>query len=166
MSWSKSRAIVAAVLCVALSGCGFQLRGQASLPFDTLYVPGSSPLVVELKRNLVAGTHSRLTNSERDAQAILSFSHEVREKVVLSYTTAGLVREFQLRYRVGFRLYDRKGRNYMPPNEIQLTRDVSFNESQVLAKESEEALLYADMQSDMVQQIIRRLVAARVPAAE
>jgi len=166
MSWSKSRAIVAAVLCVALSGCGFQLRGQASLPFDTLYVPGSSPLVVELKRNLVAGTHSRLTNSERDAQAILSFSHEVREKVVLSYTTAGLVREFQLRYRVGFRLYDQTGRNYMPPNDIQLTRDVSFNEGQVLAKESEEALLYADMQSDMVQQIIRRLVAARVPAAE
>jgi len=164
MSWSK--AIVAAALCVALSGCGFQLRGQASLPFDTLYVPGSSPLVVELKRNLVAGTHSRLTNSERDAQAILSFSHEVREKVVLSYTTAGLVREFQLRYRVGFRLYDQTGRNYMPPNDIQLTRDVSFNEGQVLAKESEEALLYADMQSDMVQQIIRRLVAARVPAAE
>ena len=164
MSWS--RVIVAAVLCVALSGCGFQLRGQASLPFDTLYVPGSSPLVVELKRNLVAGTHSRLTNSERDAQAILSFSHEVREKAVLSYTTAGLVREFQLRYRVGFRLYDQTGRNYMPPNDIQLTRDVSFNESQVLAKESEEALLYADMQSDMVQQIIRRLVAARVPTAE
>ena len=164
MSWSK--AIVAAVLCIALSGCGFQLRGQASLPFDTLYVPGSSPLVVELKRNLVAGTHSRLTNSERDAQAILSFSHEVREKVVLSYTTAGLVREFQLRYRVGFRLYDQKGRNYMPPSEIQLTRDVSFNEGQVLTKESEEALLYADMQSDMVQQIIRRLVAARVPTAE
>ena len=164
MSWSKT--LTAAALCAALAGCGFQLRGQASLPFDTLYVPGSSPLVVELKRNLVAGTHSRLTDSGRDAQAILGFSHEVREKVVLSYTTAGLVREFQLRYRVGFRLYDQKGRNYMPPSEIQLTRDVSFNESQVLAKESEEALLYADMQSDMVQQIIRRLVAARVPTAE
>jgi LPS-assembly lipoprotein len=71
-----------------------------------------------------------------------------------------------LRYRVGFRLYDAKGRNFMPPNEIQLTRDISFNEGQVLAKESEEALLYSDMQSDMVQQIIRRLVAARVPTAE
>lgn len=164
MWWS--RAIAAAVLCAALSGCGFHLRGQATLPFEALYVPGSSPLVVELKRNLVAGTHSKLTNSERDAQAILGFTHEVREKVVLSFTTAGLVREFQLRYRVGFRLYDLKGRNYIPPNEIQLTRDVTFNEAQVLAKESEEALLYADMQSDMVQQIIRRLVAARVPTAE
>jgi len=164
MSWS--RALAAAALCAVLAGCGFRLRCQATLPFETLYVPGSSPLVVELKRNLVAGTRSRLTNSERDAQAVLSFTREVREKVILSYTTAGLVREFQLRYLVGFRLYDQKGRNYIPPNEIQLTRDISFNDAQVLAKETEEALLFRDMQSDMVQQIIRRLVAARVPTAE
>lgn len=164
MSWS--RAIVAALLCAALCGCGFKLRGEATLPFERLYLPGASPLVIELRRNVVARTHTKLTDSERDAQAILGFTHEMREKVILSFTTAGLVREFQLRYRVGFRLYDQKGRNYIPPNEIQLTRDVSFNEGQVLAKESEEALLYVDMQSDMVQQIIRRLVAARVPTAE
>ena len=164
MWWS--RAIVAAALCAALAGCGFQLRGQASLPFDTLYVPGASPLVVELKRNLVAGTHSKLVSSEKDAKAILGFTSEVREKVILSFNTSGLVREYQLRYRVGFRLYDAKGRNYLPPNEIQLTRDVSFNEAQVLAKETEDALLYRDMQTDMVQQIIRRIVSAKVPTDE
>ena len=164
MWWS--RALAATALCAALAGCGFQLRGQASLPFDTLYVPGASPLVVELKRNLVAGTHSKLVNSEKDAKAILGFTSEVREKVILSFNTSGLVREYQLRYRVGFRLYDAKGRNYLPPNEIQLTRDVSFNEAQVLAKETEDALLYRDMQTDMVQQIIRRIVAAKVPTDE
>jgi len=164
MWWS--RALAATALCAALAGCGFQLRGQASLPFDTLYMPGASPLVVELKRNVVAGTHSKLVNSEKDAKAILGFTNEVREKVVLSFNTSGLVREYQLRYRVGFRLYDAKGRNYLPPNEIQLTRDVSFNEAQVLAKETEDALLYRDMQTDMVQQIIRRIVAAKVPTDE
>ena len=164
MWWSG--ALAATALCAALAGCGFQLRGQASLPFDTLYMPGASPLVVELKRNVVAGTHSKLVNSEKDAKAILGFTHEVREKVILSFNTSGLVREYQLRYRVGFRLYDAKGRNYLPPNEIQLTRDVSFNEAQVLAKETEDALLYRDMQTDMVQQIIRRIVAAKVPTDE
>ena len=164
MWWS--RALAATALCAALAGCGFQLRGQASLPFDTLYMPGASPLVVELKRNVVAGTHSKLVNSEKDAKAILGFTHEVREKVILSFNTSGLVREYQLRYRVGFRLYDAKGRNYIPPNEIQLTRDVSFNEAQVLAKETEDALLYRDMQTDMVQQIIRRIVAAKAPTEE
>lgn len=154
------------LLCATLCGCGFQLRGQATLPFETLYVPGSSPLVVDLKRNVVAGTHTKLVSSEKDAKAILGFTSEVREKVILSFTTAGQVREFQLRYRVGFRLYDQKGRNYIPPSEIELTRAVTFNEGQVLAKESEEVLLYGDMQSDMVQQIIRRMVAVKVPTAE
>ena len=164
MSWSS--AIVGAVLCAVISGCGFQLRGQASLPFDTLYMPGASPLVVELKRNVVAGTRSKLVDSEKDAKAILGFTHEVREKVILSFNTSGLVREYQLRYRVGFRLYDAKGRYYIQPNEFQLSRDVTFNETQVLAKESEDALLYRDMQSDMVQQIIRRIIAAKAPGDE
>lgn len=168
MSWCRTIAAAAllAALGATLSGCGFQLRGQASLPFSNLYVPGSSPLVVELKRNVVASTHTRLVDRERDAQAIIGFTHEVREKVILSFNTSGLVREFQLRYRVGFRVYDPKGRDYVPASEIQLTRDISFNDAQVLAKESEEQLLYRDMQSDMVQQIIRRLAAAKLPATQ
>ncbi len=164
MSWSRT--IAAALLGALLSGCGFQLRGQASLPFGSLYVPGSSPLVVELKRNVVAGTHTRLVNRERDAQAILGFTNESREKVILSFNESGLVREFQLRYRVGFRVYDAKGRDYLLASGIQLTRDISFNDAQVLAKESEEQLLYRDMQSDMVQQIIRWLAAAKTPTAQ
>ena len=68
--------------------------------------------------------------------------------------------EFQLRYVLSFRVHDAKGRDYLPQREIRLTRDVPFNNSRVLAQESEELLLYRDMQSDMVQQILRRLSAA------
>ena len=48
---------------------------------------------------------------------------------------------------------------------VMLLRDISFNDADVLAKESEEQLLYRDMQSDMVQQILRRLAAAKPAAA-
>ena len=147
---------------LAVAGCGFQLRGQAQLPFDTLYIPGSTPLVVELKRNLAAASKTRLVESPGDAQAVLGFTQESRDKVILSFNTAGRVSEYQLRYRVGFRVTDAKGRQvYLPTNEVLLTRDVSYSDAQVLAKEAEEALLYRDMQSDMVQQILRRLVAAK-----
>jgi LPS-assembly lipoprotein len=73
------------------------------------------------------------------------------------------VREFRLRYRVGFRVHDGKGGEYVAQNNLELTRDVSFNDAQVLAKEAEEQLLFRDMQSDMVQQILRRLAAAQKP---
>jgi LPS-assembly lipoprotein len=151
-----------ALAAALLSGCGFQLRGQAQLPFETLYIPGGSPLVVELKRNVAAASKTRVVDIVGDAQAVLGFTAELRDKVILSFNTAGRVSEYQLRYRVGFRVTDPKGdRVYLPTSEILLTRDISYSDAQVLAKEAEEALLYRDMQSDMVQQILRRLVAAK-----
>ena len=157
------RATLLVLLAAALlTGCGFHLRGQAQLPFETLHIPGSSPLVVELKRNLAAASKTRLVDSPTDAQAVLGFTQEARDKVILSFSTAGRVQEYQLRYRVSFRVSDPKsGQVYLPTNEILLTRDVTYNDAQVLAKEAEEALLYRDMQSDMVQQILRRMVAVQ-----
>jgi len=102
----------------------------------------------------------RLVGDPAEAQATLSVSSEERSKSILSFDTGGRVREFQLRYRLGFRVHDAHGREYLPQSEIRLTRDISFNDAQVLSKESEELLLYRDMQSDMVQQILRRLSAA------
>ena len=159
------RVLAIFALASLMASCGFQLRGQARLPFETLYigVPEISQLGTELKRNIIAGTHTKLVNDPTQAQAILSISGEDRSKSILSFDTAGRVREFQLRYRLSFRVHDSRGRDYLPQSEIQLTRDISFNDAQVLAKESEELLLYRDMQSDMVQQILRRLSAA--PAA-
>jgi len=156
------RILAIAVLGLVTAACGFQLRGQARLPFDTLYVavPEISRLGIELKRNIVAGTHTKLVNDPAQAQAILSVAAEDSSKIILSFDTSGRVREYQLRYRLSFRVSDAKGRDYLPLSEIRLTRDISFNDAQVLAKESEEALLYRDMQSDMVQQILRRLSSA------
>ena len=156
------RIVAIILLGLVTAACGFQLRGQAKLPFETLYVaiPQVSELGTELKRNIIAGTHTKLVNDPAQAQAILDLISEDRGKSILSFDTSGRVREFQLRYRISFRVRDARGRDYLPQSEIRLTRDISFNDAQVLSKESEELLLFRDMQSDMVQQILRRLAAA------
>ena len=127
-----------ALACLALmllAGCGFQLRGQTTLPFDTLHVVGNSPLLVELKRNVAAGSHTKMVDQPTDAQAVLQLSLEQREKVIQSLDTNGRVREYQLRYRVGFFVHDGKGNNWIPTSEIALTRDISFNDSQIIRSE-------------------------------
>jgi LPS-assembly lipoprotein len=151
-----------------LSACGFELRKAPTYPFKTLFtgIPEASVFGQELKRNIAAGNGTRPVNTAEEAQAQVVFTQDVREKVILSLNTAGRVREFQLRHRVGFRVVDNRGREYLPLNEIVLTRDVSFNDAQLLAKEAEETLLYRDMQADMVQQIMRRLSGARMPTNE
>jgi len=159
----SSRALALA-LALLLAGCGFRLRGTAEVPFETLYVPGAtSGIALDLKRNIQAGTKARVVDDPSKADAVLQFTEETRQKEILSLTGTGRVREFQLRYRVAFRVHDGKGAEYVPPNTIQLTRDVTFNDAEILAKEQEEQLLFRDMQFDMVQQIMRRLAAAKRP---
>jgi LPS-assembly lipoprotein len=158
------RTLVALLAAALLSGCGFRLRGAAELPFETIYVPNATAgVALDLKRNLQVGTRARVVDEPKDAQAILQFTQETREKEILSLTGGGRVREFQLRYRVGFRVHDGKGGEFVPQSTIQLSRDVTYNDAAVLAKEAEEQLLYRDMQTDMVQQIMRRLAAAQRP---
>jgi LPS-assembly lipoprotein len=156
-------ALAAALL---LAACGFQLRGAADMPFDTLYVPGATGgIALELKRNIQSGSATRVVDDPKAAQAQLLFSEETRAKEILALSTAGRVREFRLIYRVGFRVADGKGGNYVPPSTVELTRDVTYDDAVALAKETEEQQLYRDMQVDMVQQIMRRLAAARPPQA-
>ena len=152
------------IVLVVLAGCGFRLRGTAEVPFQALYIPSaSSGIALDLKRHIEAGTNARVVDQPTGADATLQFSHETREKVILSLTAAGRVREYRLRYRVGFRVHDAKGTDYVPQSSLELTRDVTFNDAEVLAKEAEEQLLFRDMQSDMVQLIMRRLAAAQKP---
>ena len=149
---------------LSLSGCGFALRKAPNFAFTTLFssLGESSPLGVELRRSLQSTRKVEVISDPRrinEAQVVLDVLGDQREKVVLSTNASGQVREFQLRLRFRFRLRTLAGKELIPETEILQQRDISFNESAVLAKEAEEALLYRDMQSDVVQQIMRRLAA-------
>ena len=157
--------LLALGLPLALSACGFQLRQAPNLPFNTMFTgfAESSSLGQELRRSLEAsGVRVITDNRQLDAaQVILEVIQDQREKVVVGVNTSGLVREFQLRVRFKFRLRDKAGNEVIPETELLLQRDFSFSESSALAKEAEEALIYRSMQSDVVQQALRRLSAVK-----
>ena len=148
-----------------LGACGFHLRGQGAfaLPFQRLYVQSANdyaPFIAELKRAIEANS-VEITDSPEQAQLTLQIFSEVADRQILSLSGGGRVREFQLQYRISLRAYDQKQQDWLAPEEITLRRDFYFDDSQVLAKEQEEALLYQNMRSDAVQQVLRRLNHAR-----
>lgn len=151
--------LLAVAMLVSLSACGFALRGPVSFPFKSIYIglSDASSLGGELKRQIRANGQTQITAEAKDAEVILDVLSETREKQILSLNSQGRVREYNLLYNFRFRLRNAVGKEYLEPVTVQLKRTITFNEAQVLAKESEEALLYRDMQSDLVQQIIRRL---------
>lgn len=156
--------LTAVVALILLSACGFALRGPVALPFKSIYIGLSegSALGGELRRQIRANGQTQIMADAKDAQVILEVLSETRDKQILSLNSQGRVREYNLIYNFRFRLRNNIGKEYLAPVDIQLKRNISFNETQVLAKEAEEVLLYRDMQSDLVQQIMRRLAVVKM----
>lgn len=151
-------------LALLLAGCGFALRKPPQFAFNSLYLqmPPGSTLGPLITRSLQFNPQLRVLTGPNDlavADAILEVQSEQREKVVVAFNAAGQAREFDLRLRLRFRLVTPQGRELIPQAELLLSREIGFIETAVLAKEEEEALLYRDMRSDMVQQLMRRLSA-------
>ena len=164
----RRRLLSLGVVAAALTGCGFQLRQTGDYPFKTLYAGFSTttPLGAELSRQLRGtGRIDVLTEAKQAQQAdvVLEILQEQRQRVVVGLNASGQVRELQLRMTIRFRLRTPEGVEWIEPSELYQQRDLSFNETAALSKEIEEAMLYRDMQNDIVQQIVRRLSRVKPP---
>lgn len=159
-------ALLAAAFVLSLAGCGFQLRGSQTLPVERLYLalPVNSPIGAEIARVVRSSTNASIVPVRKDAQAIVELLGEQREREVLAINAQGRAREYQLRLRTTFRVIDQDGMELIAPTSLLARRDIAFNESELLAKESEEALLYRDMQTDLVRQIVNRLQGIKLSA--
>ncbi len=162
----QRRTLLSLAAAAPLAGCGFALRRAPDFVFNSVAVTGqaNSPIVLELRRTLASDNRLNVLPADADvnkAQVIVDIPTELRQKVVVSMNALGQVREFQLRSIVHVRVRTPQGKELVPDTELQQQRDISFNESAVLAKEAEETLLYRDMQTDLVQQLMRRLAALK-----
>jgi len=162
---SRRRLVLAlgvAAVAAPLPGCGFQLRGPRPLPFSSIYlgVSAHSDLGATLRRRIVANGSTAVVDDAARADVRLEILQSAPEREILTLTGAGKVREYELRHVMRFRLVDRAGNEWIAPTTISAKREYNFDDSQVLAKEQEEALLFRDMQADLVEQLMRRLAAA------
>lgn len=160
----QRRSLLTLPVVALLASCGFKLRGQQTFAFETIAVtPERGGAVASELARYLGGIVRPLVPPAggQPPQVVVDILQELREKTVVGVNTSGQVREFQLRIRVRFRMRTPQGRDLIDETEIIQQRDISFNESAVLAKEAEEVLLYRDMQSDIVQQLLRRIAAVK-----
>lgn len=146
-----------------LSACGFQLRGSYALPWESMAivgVPENHELYFQIKRAIEASSHVKVVANAKQAQASLAVLQNLQHKNILSLSGKGLVREFQLTRTFMYRIQDAEGKELLPPSQIVLQRDMTFDDERIFAKEAEEALIWNEMQQDMVRQLLRRLSAA------
>jgi LPS-assembly lipoprotein len=147
------------VLCLGLAACGFKLRSSWSLPYESLFldIPTQSEFGAQLKRTLRGSQATRIADRAEDAEASFKPTGESRERKVITYSSGGRVREVQLIYRYSFRIINREGSDLIAPATVTMTRDMTYDEANALAKAAEEDLIWRDMMNDLTQQIMRQL---------
>ena len=138
--------------------CGFHLRGLSSIPFESVYIQASDPLVVlDIKRRIQASSKTIVLDSPNDSQAILHILNARKRKVILSVSGSGRVREFQLRYSISFKVTDKTGREVVPISNIEIKRVLPFSDSAFLASQMEEKMLVKEMKKDAILKMMDRL---------
>jgi LPS-assembly lipoprotein len=159
--------VAALVLSILLFACGFHLRGEAHYAFATLFLNSAPalPITTELKRSLEGIGSARLVAAAAGAEAVLEVNSVEDTKQILSLSGGGKVAEYLLTKRVLFRVHDNDGQDWLPTAEVLVRRSYTYSDTEALAKEAQEQRLWREMQTDSVQQIVRRLQAARKPAA-
>jgi len=146
---------------LTLSACGFQLRGQQDFPFKRLAIVGAPPAVTaRITRLVEGGSDSVVVSSPTNADAVLHVS-EGRGLSTLTLSSLGVVEEYQVNYTLTYTLTGADGRVLLRPSAIALNRAMTYSDQYAQAKVSESDLLFADMQNDAVDQLLRRLGAVR-----
>lgn len=153
------RLFLVVVPALLAAGCGFQLRRLDEVPFASLHVdaPHDGAVAQRIRRALAASKQTRLAASAAEAEAVLVLGQETRSKTILSLSGAGRVTEYRLGLQLTYGIRDKDGRTLAAAETIELTRDITYDDAQVLAKSAEEQLLYRDMDDNAARRIMRRL---------
>jgi LPS-assembly lipoprotein len=161
------RLFLAAFPAALVAGCGFQLRRLDGIPFASLYVdaPSGSGVAQRIRKALQSNKNTRLAATAGEAEAVLQVGQEERTKIILSLSGAGRVTEYRLGLKLTYSLRGQDGRSLAAAETIELARDMTYDDAQVLAKSYEEQLLYSDMEDNAALRILRRMQAIPPGAA-
>ena len=148
-----------------LAGCGYQLRGSASLPeaMSVTYIRGLRPYS-ELVNDFAHALRTRnatVTTDQATASAILKITGNTTEKLVLSVDTLGNVLEYEIRQTIRFSVSGPDRRDLLPEQSLSLSRDFLYTSTDVLAKAREEKLVRRTLQESLVNLAMLRIASLK-----
>jgi LPS-assembly lipoprotein len=159
-----SLATLAVAATAALAACGFHARVPQALNYERIALSGfadRSTMADEIRRALPSTAH--IVSNVIESQVVIQAIEDTQHTTVEASTAFGQVRELELHVKLRYRVLDPNGTELLPLADVERFRDMTYDEKDALAKDTELKALYRDMQSDMAYQLVRVLSAVGKP---
>lgn len=149
------------LLCmVAVAGCGFKMRGQADLPFKSIYtnINRQSSFGIYIYRLLKASSpETVMANDTAHADIIVNQLGMNRTQTEVSLDANGKVEEYELSLTFQFSVVDKQGNELIAPTTLSSSQLLPYDENAADAKAAEMQLIYRTMEKNIADRLYRRL---------
>lgn len=153
------------VLVLALSfmsACGYHLRGSIALPAEVknIYLFGVSGALSQEMKAIMRASDGKIAASPNEAGMVVKVLREDMRRRVLSIGQTGKSSEVELNYYLRFQFYDNQENPLLDEQTIELSREFFNDQTAILAKENEEAMISKEMYRQAARMLMARAQAA------
>lgn len=140
-----------------ITSCGFHLRGMTEISFKTVSLEGKElSFTKNLKKTLTSNKVAIVLPTENPELRIELLSEE-SEKRILSLSGQGLVREFEIFYRVRYRVKTVDSETWSQENILETRRDFTYSDANLIGKEEEERQLNESMHNEAITNLFNQI---------
>jgi LPS-assembly lipoprotein len=150
--------ILILILTLSITSCGFQLRGSLDNNFDSIQIIGGSSGFTKLIIKKYKQSGIKIKKSSADK--VIEIVTDEFEKRILSLSSTGKVREYQLNYFISYRIKTLSG-EWGPEIKIKSRRVYSYNDQNIVAKQQEEENLIKGMKEQIIRTMTSQISSAK-----
>ena len=149
--------LIALLMLLIISSCGFHMRGMTEISFKTISLEGKELSFIKDLKKVLNRNKVAIVSSTENPELRIELLSEESEKRILSLSGQGLVREFENFYRVRYRVKTIDSEIWSQENIIELRRDFTYSDSNLIGKEEEERQLNEAMRNEAITNLFNQI---------
>jgi LPS-assembly lipoprotein len=149
--------LIAILFLLVITSCGFHMRGMTEISFKTISLEGKELSFTKNLKKILNTNKVAIVSPTDNPELRVELLSEESEKRILSLSGQGLVREFEIFYRVRYRIKTSDSEIWSQENIIETRKDFTYSDSNLIGKEEEERQLNEAMRNEAITNLFNQI---------
>jgi LPS-assembly lipoprotein len=130
---------------------------MTEISYKTISLEGKELSLTKNLKKILNTNKVAIVSSTENPELRVEFLSEESEKRILSLSGQGLVREFEIFYRVRYRIKASDSEIWSQENIIETRKDFTYSDSNLIGKEEEERQLNEAMRIEAITSLFNQI---------